>query len=60
MYTVKMGVLILNGIDGKVKRIRYKSISRAIEPIYSVLDFISTVLLTRERERVCGILLFAF
>ena len=59
MHTVKMGVLILNGIDGKVKIAKYKSSPRAIESIYSLLEFISTVHLSREQERVLAHRLFA-
>ena len=59
VHTIKMGVLILNGIDGKVKIARYKSSQRAIESIYSLLEFISTIQLSRERERVLAHTLFA-
>ena len=52
VYTIKMGVLILIGTDGKVNLDRYGNIPRAIEPIYSDLDFIFIVQPTRERERV--------
>ena len=52
MYIVKMGVLILIETNGKVKIVRYKNSLRAIEPIYSLLGFIFTVLPSRERERV--------
>ena len=47
-YTVKMGVLILIGTDGKVNLDRYGNLPRAIEPIYSDLDFIFIVQPTRE------------
>ena len=60
MYTIKMGVLILIGTNGKVKIARYKNSPRVIEPIYSLLGFIFIVLLTRERERVSGVRQFAF
>ena len=51
VHTIKMGVLMLIGIDGKVKISRYKSSPRAIESIYSLLEFIFIVQLSRERER---------
>ena len=54
-----MGVWIFNRIDYKVKITRYEKSSRAIEPIYSLLEFIFIVQLTRERERVLVHSMFA-
>ena len=54
-----MGVLILNGTNGKVKIAKYGKSPRAIEPIYSLLEFIFIVQLTRERERVLAHEVFA-
>ena len=59
MYTIKMGILILIGTNGKVKIAKYKNSPRVIEPIYSLLEFIFSVQLLRERERVLAHKLFA-
>ena len=59
MYTFKMGVLIHVGTNGKAEISRYRNSSRVVEPIYSLLGFSFTVLLTRERERVSGVRQFA-
>ena len=54
-----MRVLICIEMDGKVKRAKYGSSSRAIEPIYSLLELIFIVQLSRESFGICTVCLIA-
>ena len=59
VHKIKMGVLMLIGIDGKVKIAKYQNSLRAIEPIYLLLELIFIVQHSRKHERVLAYSQFA-